>query len=160
MNNYLQIMIESLEKKNTMLDDIIEKNRKQAECIDTKEFDAIDWDDFNLLITEKEIIIEKLNNMDEGFQNLYDKIKVQLEENKDKYVSEIRRIQELIKILGEKNIQIQTEEEKNRQMIEKVLMGRKKVIRRSRSGIKVAQSYVQTMQGQAGIDLATMDTKK
>lgn len=37
-DNYIQIMIESLEKKEEMLDKIIEKNNEQVEILKEEEF--------------------------------------------------------------------------------------------------------------------------
>ena len=83
--NYLQMMIESLRKKDDVLTKIIEKNKAQAECIHDKEYGEIDWDRFNVLIAEKDTLIERINELDGGFQSVYDRIKAELDKNKDSY---------------------------------------------------------------------------
>lgn len=150
MDDYVQIMIESLEKKSELLDRLIEKNAKQAECVDGKNFDEVDWDTFNLLVAEKEIAIDRINKMDEGFQSLYDRVKQQLNEGKDRYASQIKEIQRLIGVVTDQGVAIRTEEERNRKMIETILGGKKKIIRQTRNSLKVANSYAQTMQGNFG----------
>ena len=150
MDDYVQIMIESLEKKSELLDRLIEKNAKQAECVDGKNFDEVDWDTFNLLVAEKEIAIDRINKMDEGFQSLYDRVKQQLNEGKDRYASQIKEIQRLIGVVTDQGVAIRTEEERNRKMIETILGGKKKTIRQTRNSLKVANSYAQTMQGNFG----------
>lgn len=145
MDDYVQILLESLKRKETLLDKIIQKNISQANCVQDKEYEDIDWDAFNLLVTEKEILIDRINVMDEGFQSVYDKVKVQLEEDKLKYADQIREMQEIIKRLTDKGVEIRAGEERNRKMIEAVMTGRKKVIRQTRNSLKVADSYHQAM---------------
>ena len=160
IEDYVQIMIESLTKKSELLDTLIRKNEAQNKCISGKEYEDIDWDAFNLLVAEKEIAIERINKMDDGFQSLYDRVKEQLNEDKDKYSDKIKEIQRLIGIITEQGVTIRTGEERNRQIIEKVLGNRKKVIRKMRNSLKAASSYAQTMSPNFGSELSSMDDKK
>ena len=160
VDDYIQIMIESLTKKSELLDKIIRKNEAQTECLSGKEYEDIDWDAFNLLVAEKDIAIERIVKMDEGFQSLYDRVKEQLGEDKDKYADKIREIQRLIEMITGQGIKIQTGEERNRKMIEKVLGDRKKFIRKSRNSMRAASSYAQTMSGDFGGDFSIHDKKK
>ena len=160
IDDYVQIMIESLSKKTELLDTLIRKNEAQNKCLSGKEYDDIDWDAFNLLVAEKEIAIERINKMDEGFQTLYDRVKEQLTDNKDKYADSIREIQRLIGEITEQGVKIRTGEERNRKLIEKVLGNRKKVIRKMRNSLRAASSYAQTMSPNFGSELSSMDDKK
>lgn len=160
MDNYIQIMLESLLRKEELLDRIIAKNQAQAECVNGKEYDDINWDAFELLVTEKEILIDRINTMDEGFQNLYDRVKEQLLDNKEKYADYIKKIQETIVRITDKGVAIQTGEERNRKAIESVITGRKKTIRKTRNSLKVADSYQQTMSMHFGQDISTVNNKK
>lgn len=159
VDDYIQIMIESLRKKSELLDKLIRKNEAQYECVNGKDFDAIDWDDFNLLVAEKQTAIDRIVKMDEGFQSLYDRVKEQLNDDKDKYADKIKEIQKLITTITEQGIKISTGEERNRKIIEKVFGNRKKEIKRTRNSLKVANSYAQTMSGDFGMDFSSHDTK-
>lgn len=158
MDDYVQIMVESLQKKSELLERLITKNAAQTAVVEGKDFDEIDWDAFNLLVAEKEIAIDRINKMDEGFQSLYDRVKNQLNDGKDKYASQIKEIQRLIGVVTDQGVQIRTEEERNRKLIESVLGGKKKTIRTTRNSLKVANSYAQTMQGNFG-DTGTISIK-
>ena len=98
--------------------------------------------------------------MDEGFQSLYDRVKEQLNDDKDKYADKIKEIQKLITTITEQGIKISTGEERNRKILEKVFGNRKKEIKRTRNSLKVANSYAQTMSGDFGMDLSSQDIKK
>lgn len=160
VDDYIQIMIESLSKKSELLDRLITKNEAQHECVAGKEYDDIDWDMFNLLVAEKEVAIERIVKMDEGFQSLYDRVKEQLNDDRDRYRDKIREIQRLIAVITEQGVKISTGEERNRKIIEKVLGKRKKYIRQTRNSLRVANSYAQTMSSSFGMDFSSQDIKK
>ncbi|MCR5267224.1 MAG: flagellar protein FliT [Lachnospiraceae bacterium] len=158
--NYLQMMIESLRKKEDVLYKIIEKNEAQASCIHDKEYGEIDWDRFNVLIAEKETLIERINELDSGFQSVYDRIKDEIEKNKTSYIEEIKTLQDLITRLTDKGVEIQRSEERNRAKIEKVLMGAKKEIRRSRKSMQAVSRYYKAMSDPDADITGTVDKKK
>ena len=160
MEDYVQILLESLIRKEEILDKIIKKNAAQTECISDKAYEDVNWDAFNLLVTEKEILIDRINIMDEGFQNLFDRVKDQLEDNKDKYAEQISKMQECIKRLSDKSVEIQTGEERNRRTIDTLMQGQRKAIRTTRNSLKVADSYQQAMSKNYGGAYSTMSNKK
>ena len=160
INDYVEIMIKSLEKKSIILDRLIKKNELQRETIAGKSFDEIDWDRFNIIVTEKEAEIDHINEMDEGFQALYDRIGEILKEEKEAYAQEIKHMQKLIAVLEEKSIKIRTGEERNRTLIEQVISGRKKEIKQARTSLKAASSYYQNMSKLLDIGPTSVDKKK
>ncbi len=151
VDDYVQIMIESLSKKSELLDKIISSNEEQHECVANKTFDEVDWDSFNLIVEQKQQVIDRIVKMDDGFQTLYDRVKEQLNEDKNKYADEIREIQRLIGIITDQGAKITTGEERNRKIIEKTFSNRKKENKRTRNSLKVASSYAQTMSGDFGM---------
>ena len=158
-NDYIQIMLESLEKKSELLDKLIARNEAQRACVEGKDFDTIDWETFNILVVEKDIAIERINKMDEGFQSLYDRVKEQLNGDKDKYAAQIKEIQRLIGVVTDQGVRIRTEEERNRKLIETVLGGKKKEIRQTRNSLRVVSSYAKTMQDAFGAQSSTISLK-
>ena len=161
MDNYVQIMLDSLAKKSVILDRLIAANETQGKLLSDKaNFDDVNWDQFNIIVLEKEAEINRINEMDEGFQSLFDRVKVQLNEDKDKYASKIKQMQSLITELEQKSIKIRTGEEKNRMAIETLTAGRKQEIKKVRTSLKVASSYYQTMQKSFLFDSSSIDTSK
>ncbi|MBQ8666094.1 MAG: hypothetical protein IJ526_04445 [Lachnospiraceae bacterium] len=160
VDDYIQIMIESLGKKSELLDRIILNNEEQHECVAGKNYDEVNWDSFNLIVAQKQASIDRIVKMDEGFQSLYDRVKEQLNGDRDKYADKIREIQKLIGEITDKGAKITTGEERNRKIIEKLFGSRKKEIKRTRNSLKVASSYAQTMSGDFGMDFSSQDIKK
>lgn len=162
IDNYLQIMIDSLNKKDELLDRIIDKNRKQYECVKDKGYEDVDWDAFNLLVTEKDIAINRIIEIDDGFEETYNIIKDEVISNKDKYRDKVAVLKEQIGKLTDKGVSIQADEERNRQIIDKLFNKTRQDIRKQRTGISVANAYYKTMSNSVvrAAEISTLDTKK
>ncbi len=143
--NYLQILIDSLEKKVKYLDRIIEQNKVQNELIKGKEYENVNWTTFNVLVTEKDAEIDRITEIDNAFAEIFDKIKEEVVTNKEKYKAYIIKLQELIVILTDKGVQIQAGEERNRQIIDNIFRKTRQEIRKQRTGLNAASTYYKTM---------------
>ncbi|MCR5356020.1 MAG: hypothetical protein K6E63_01315 [Lachnospiraceae bacterium] len=145
INNYLQVMIDSLNKKEALLDRLIEKNNAQEACIKGKTYEEVDWNLFNLLVEEKGVAIDRIIAIDEGFESTYKLVKDEVTSNPDKYRDKVRILQEIITRLTDKGAHIQTGEERNRQIIDNIFLATRQEIKKQRTGMKVATTYYNTM---------------
>lgn len=157
---YLGIMIESLEKKNGVLERILEKNEAQRECIKDKNYDQVDWDAFNLIMAEKDTCIEQINSIDDGFESIYNKTRDVIINNRELFRTEIGRMQDLITSITDKSVAIQAGEERNRQLIETIIRNSKSEIKKSKVNLKVASGYYKTMSNMNIAPAATKVDKK
>lgn len=162
IENYLQILIDSLNKKDALMDKLIEKNKAQHESLKGKEYEAVDWDAFNLLVSEKEVAIDKIIEIDDGFADVYERIKEDVSGNSTKYRDQLLKLKELITRLTEKGAQIQSGEERNRQMIEVIFQKTRQQIKTQRTSINVASNYYRTMSNAVvrAAEDSILDTKK
>ena len=162
IENYLQILIESLNKKDILLDRLLEKNRVQQECVKGKEYESVDWDAFNLLVSEKEVIIDNIIEIDNGFDDVYERIRDEVIGNREKYIEQVRKLQERITRLTDKGAQIQVGEERNRQIIDNIFSKTRQQIRTQRTTINAASSYYRTMSNSVvrAAEDSILDTKK
>lgn len=69
---YIDIMIQSLEKKEQVLDRIIELDIKQKNQLEDPQLTP---DDFDEVVEAKSRLIDQLNNLDSGFEKLFERIK-------------------------------------------------------------------------------------
>ena len=104
IENYLNIMNESLQKKNTLLDKITENCEKQEALLKQEE---LSFPEFDALMTEKDRQAAELSKLDDGFEVLYEKVKEQLQNGKEQYRQQILSMQALIKEITEKSNHIQ-----------------------------------------------------
>jgi hypothetical protein len=156
-STYITILIQSLEKKVAVLDKIIESNKEQKEILSQEEMDT---DRFEANLNEKGDLIDELNLLDDGFQEIYDRIKDELGTNRELYKEEIKRMQKLISDITERSVTIRAEEERNRQLASRQfdnMRGNIQVAKRSR---QAANTYYSSMSRVNTIDAQFMDKRK
>ena len=91
---YLNIMIDTLKKKEVLLEELKSTTLRQTAILEQEEFDA---DGFDSTIDEKQSKIDELLKLDEGFMEIYDKVKDNLITDGKDYVSEIEQVKVYIK---------------------------------------------------------------
>ena len=113
--SYINIMIESLQKKVAVLDEVIKCSEGQKAVLEDANLDP---DTFQEDGRKKAIWIEKLEKLDDGFDSLYQKVKEELQDNKEQYKEEIHKMQDLIRQITERSAQIQALEARNKELVE------------------------------------------
>lgn len=88
--DYIRIMAESLEKKKDILDRIIELNRQQKFLLQDPNLSP---EDFEQNMKFKGELIEQLNFLDDGFEELFGRVRDALNTNRQQYADEITQIQ-------------------------------------------------------------------
>ncbi len=141
-NVYVTALTESLEKKIEILNEIHKRDEEQLEIAGKVPFS---FEDFDKNAEAKNILIYKLNKLDEGFESVFEKVKTEINENKPAYALEIKRMQELISRITDLSTKIQAEEARNKAAIEKAFKSEKEKIKTNRSTVKAINSYSRTM---------------
>lgn len=155
--DYIIAMRESLEKKIAVLDEIYELCRLQQEILTEEE---TDFEAFDRYFDDKDICIEKLNGLDEGFELLYNRVGEVLQTKKDLYADEIKAMQELIRKITDRSTSIEALEERNRKGIADALARAHRQAKESRRSVNVAMNYYKQMNGIYGGTSSRMDKKK
>lgn len=156
-NQYVQIMIQSLQKKIRILDAIMQINQRQREELEDP---ALDPDDFDKTFEEKAELIDSLESLDAGFQELYERVKDELNENRDAYREEIATMQKYIRSLTEKSADIQAQEARNKNLMEKKFASVRKQVKEVRKSQKVVNQYYKNMMKTNYIEPQFTDKKK
>ena len=156
-NQYIAIMLQSLQKKEKVLNSIIQINKRQKEELENP---SLDPDDFDKTVEEKSELIEQLELLDNGFEKLYEKVREELQANKDLYKEEILQMQNSIRALTEKSMEIQTQEARNKQLMEQKFASVKKQVREIRSSQKVVNQYYKNMMKKGYVEPHFLDNKK
>ncbi len=154
---YLTILIESLEKKKSILDRIIEKNKEQKFLFTEEDSDP---DILEQNMQEKSNMVDQLNQLDDGFQQVYDRVKPLLQQEKESYQEEIRSMKQLITEITERSATIQAQERRNYDLAVKRFAAVKGNIRQARTSNKVASQYYKSMSRMNVGDSHFMDSKK
>lgn len=157
IENYLGILESSLEKKAIVLDEIGDYNDKQQQLLKQEK---VSMEELDANMEEKDVLIQKLTDLDEGFETLYERIREQLLTNKDAYKEQIKRIQGLISQVTDKSVSIQAQESRNKKLIEDYFAREKNQIRQGRQASKTAYNYYKSMSNVDDVASSILDQKK
>lgn len=149
-------MIDSLEKKKTVLQDIVDYNIEQERILTQQEFDG---DVFQKNMEDKAECIDKLNTLDEGFQSIYDRVREDVQMYKLNYKDDIRRLQELIKEVSALSASIQAQESRNKLQIERRFRKLREETKTAKRSVSMANKYYQNM-NRLSSEPQFMDKKK
>ena len=135
MENYLQVLEESLNKKVDVLKKIGQMNEEQERLFKEDVFSEKAFDE---IIDRKGMLIDDLNKLDEGFENLYEHIRLQLLDGKEKYATQIAALQKLITKVTEMGASVQAQEARNKELADNYFLNRKKELKQGRQNSKAA----------------------
>lgn len=152
-----QILVESLEKKSRVLDEIIKENEAQERLFKQEELDVEALDASADRMGE---LAEKLELLDEGFEAVYDRIREELIDNKSAYRAEIKRMQELIAGITEKVVGINAARMRNKLQAENQFKKSRQQIGKASSKMRASQNYYNSMNNLNYVDPQFYDNKK
>ncbi len=152
-----QILVESLEKKSRILDEVIKENEAQELLFKQEELDMEALDASSDRMGQ---LAEKLELLDEGFEAVYDRIRSELIDNKEAYRTEIKRMQVLIAEITEKVVGINAARMRNKLQAETHFKNSRQKIGRASSKMKVSQNYYNNMNNLNYVESHFYDTKK
>ena len=129
-SQYISIMIQSLKKKSAVLDTIMELNIQQLELLDN------------------------------GFQELYEKVREELQSNREAYREDIACMQEYIRKLTDKSATIQAQEARNKDLMTQKFASVRKQVKEVRKSQKVVNQYYKSMMKANYMEAHFTDNKK
>lgn len=156
-STYIQVMIQSLNRKIEVLEKIIEYTQEQEFVLREEE---VNLDQFGDLIDEKQNWIEQLNLLDTGFEKLFERVKEEFQLHREQYQAEIVEMQDLIKEITDLSVVLQTSELRNKVRFEQYSANKKKEIRAFKMNNSSATKYYQNMANQHQGQSYFLDKKK
>ena len=142
MESQLSILQESLVAKRRVLLEIQEYNRKQEAVFMADEVDMYLFDE---AIEEKGRLVQKLTQLDDGFEAMYEKLSRELQDNREKYADQIRVLQQQIKEITDLGISIQAQEARNKSLIEGFFSRERSSMHRSLQNSAKAYNFYKSM---------------
>jgi len=154
---YVDIMIQSLNKKLQVLDRIAELNVIQKNQL---EDDLSAVEEFDKTVEEKATLIEQMQQLDSGFEKLFARVKDELAEHKEDYAEAIKTMQSSIRRITDKSVEIQAQEARNHDLMVRKFAYVKESAKSVRTNSKIATQYYKNMMNLNYVDPQFMDNKK
>lgn len=156
-STYVNIMIQSLHKKVKVLEEIKSLNQLQKALLEDEKASV---DEFDKTVEDKSACIKQLEQLDDGFETLFAKVKEVLNEDKDAYADRIRTMQDLIRQITDLSMELQAQESRNKDLMTRKFVSVKERAKVVRTNTKVANQYYKNMMNLHYVDPQFMDNKK
>ena len=153
---YIDIMLQSLEKKEVVLDRIIEANVRQEAVLKNPEGDPEEFDE---TVETKGVLIEQLEQLDSGFQKLFDHMKEELDGQRENYTKQIEQMQIHIRSITDKSVQIQAQEARNKELMTQKFARIKEMAKQTRASSNMVNQYYKNMSKLNVVDPQFLDDK-
>ncbi len=158
LRTQIKILLDSQEKKLLVLERLLVLTKQQEENLKSEEFDADKMED---CIRRKNLLINDLTKLDDGFEGIYSRVGAGLHENKALFRNEIEKLKQLITEITDLSVSIQTLEESNRLKMSMVMKEQKSEIKRIKMSSKTVAAYYKNMSSQNNSsDAYFLDEKK
>ncbi|MCR4731788.1 MAG: flagellar protein FliT [Lachnospiraceae bacterium] len=154
---YVQILKESLEKKVDLLARIKEENIRQRDILMD---DQASPEQFQETVDHKEVWIDELNALDDGFQLVFERVRDIFEHNKAKYRSDILQMKEMIRRITDDTTQIRAQEQENYKLAQLKFAGVKQQAQKIRKSQSAVSRYYKSMNGPDHVDAQFLDKTK
>ena len=105
-------------------------------------------DRFDMIISEKDQLLQTMATLDRGFESLFAKIGNTVRENKYQYQQQIAEMQNLIRSITDTGVQIEGQEHRNKAAFQNYLTGARKEIREFTANNQTASAYYHNMANQ------------
>lgn len=156
--DYVIMLRESLEKKADILRVLLIRNKEQEAILKDPNSTP---DDLEKNMNMKAELIDRIVMLDDGFQQLFNRVKTILDEDRAAYADEIKLMQELIKKVTDLTADVEATEYRNKEYAKTRFANVKKEAREiKRSGDVVSSYYKHMMSPQTTADPAFLDKKK
>lgn len=152
----MQILADTLDKKISLLQELIKESEQQAEAVQQAE---VDWDAFDAGVERKGKLIEDLTKLDDGFETTFGRLKEELVSNLEKYKALITDMQEKIRTITALSANLEKQEYLNKTLVEKAFADARSKMRDGKRSSKVALDYYKRMNQVNYIDPQLMDRK-
>ncbi len=158
LRTQIKILLDSQEKKLLVLERLLVLTKQQEENLKSEEFDADKMED---CIRRKNLLINDLTKLDDGFEGIYARVGAELQKNKALFRSDIEKLKQLITEITDLSVSIQTLEESNRLKMSMVMKEQKSEIKRIKMSSKTVAAYYKNMSSQNNSsDAYFLDEKK
>ena len=155
--DYVTMLRESLQKKVSLLRDIIIRNDEQKAIL---EDDNASPDEFQANIDQKDELVSQIVALDDGFDSIFKKVESELAADRDAYADEIRRMQDLIREITDLSERVRTQEKLNASLARVKFSDIRRQIKTVNKGQKVVSNYYNNMMKANYYDPQFYDSKK
>ena len=141
---YVRVLRESLEKKVELLQLISKENEVQSKVLKDPTSTP---DELQATMDHKDVWVDQISTLDDGFSVIFDKVKPLLMEHKAKYRDDIAAMQDLVREITDLTAQVRKQEQENYRLVEQKFAGIRKQVKKIRKSQSAVSNYYKAMNG-------------
>ena len=126
VNTYISVLHGSLRKKLELVKELLEFTKEQNIILNE---DDVDIDSFDKIVSEKDIRINEVLEIDKGFDSVFNKIGSTIKANPQEYRQQILELQNLIRTITDIGVEIEGLENKNKEKFSKFILAKREEIK-------------------------------
>lgn len=154
----VDLLVDTLTKKKQLLTEIRKYTDDQKALLAVEDFDLRA---FNNIMSNKQVRIDLLGQLDDGFEATFERVRNVLSTQPDIYRDSILAMKSLIKEVNDIGIEIQVQEERNRSNFDTKSKGLKSEVKSLRTHKSAMKKYQSTYNSQKKADAPHFfDSKK
>ena len=142
MRTYINVLIDTLQKKKSVLEQIQIATEQQKFLMQQEGFDETQ---FHQMMEQKDKLLQELEKLDNGFEQIYERVGLALKHNKELYKDEVLIAQQLIQDIMDLSVGIQALEEQNKQRFAACMTAKRGKIREFKVSNRAAANYYKNM---------------
>ena len=120
----------------------------------------LDPDELEENLNRKAELVEQLSKLDDGFSQIYDRVRADLTENRGAYSEDITQMKRDITAIMDKSTAIQSQEKRNQVLMQQKFTSVKKQIKEVKKSRQAVNSYYRNMMKMGTPEAAFLDDKK
>jgi len=157
LTNELQVLIDALNKKHTILLSILDDSKKQYELSRESAFDLREFDN---LVDHKDEMLRDMDNIDQGFDTVFQRIKSELLDNISSHTDEIGQMQKLIRAIIDCGAEISAVEMRTKESLKNSINKQRQELFQKRVSSKTVMDYYKASNQLNNLQPFFMDQKK
>lgn len=154
---YIQVLTDTLRKQVDTLQEVLTVTQEQSRIAAMPNLDESMLEE---TMNRKEILIARLNVLDDGFTSVYDRVRREILANKEAYKDELRTIQTMIQQCTDLGVEIRVLEQRNRDKMTQQFTNKHQQYSTKRTAATVASRYNKTMNGRGVAGAGFLDSKQ
>lgn len=141
-DNYVKIMTDSLVMKKSVLEKIVALNEEQKKIVSSDDFDG---NLFRENVNKKAQLVEEINRLDAGFDDLFRRVREVLDADKASYSNQIATMKTLIKDVTDLAVKVEADEARNKRLVEKKFAELRRGVQTAKTNVQKTNAYYQNM---------------
>ncbi len=135
---YITMLKQALQQKQLVLDELLVLTEEQERLFIASELEEAKFDE---LVKGKKMLIQRLEELDHGFEQVYQRIGDEIRNNKYQYQNDVEELQRMITGITDRTMKLRAIEQHNYIKFQNLLKAKRTEIKAGRKSSQMVSNY-------------------